>query len=772
MILKETKSITIDSDIEGIKGGISEESFPFMFNILSKSYYSRKIDSIIREIASNCYDSHIEAGVSEPIIIEKRYDVENDSYSIVFKDVGIGMSPERVYNVFNNWFTSTKRDTNDFIGAFGLGSKSPFAYRDDFYITTIYNGLKYEYIYVLTSTLPNLISLNGYNETTIIKEGKEDEEDKEVIIKIPIGYPTKEHNGTEIIIPLINNSDSALFEVSIKKELCYFNDVFVLGFNINNDYKIYRNKTFLYRPNGSYSDELHIVLGQCCYPIDWKAINRERVKLPFGIIFYIGELQVNPNRESIIYDSSDDNSISDLINKKIDLVLEEVNDLLSKNGIKETDDLKFYLDNRNRKPSINFDFHLVYIPVEYIKNKKFELVFKPLAHLDIKIPENPFFYYEECGEIDKEVYKKHSYPFDVNLSRDYILIDSNINKFTNAKIEYARVIKKINIKNNYITLCEYLGLYVYNKNKYRRQYDIDLQGKDLHYDYIKNKESEKYERLIIKNKAFIIREYIKIMDEYIKDNIKLYSSFTPDETWISNYKQRMKENSSSYKRKINGEVPVININGRKVVLRLSFLQKFNNVVYYIAGRKLETNDDVDYYIKKLNNIKSLSNKWHQHFIFIGVASSNFYLLKDLDNLVHIKSIKNNEIFIKYDQLKADYDYISKINYELDYIKTFVKKRIIIDLEEKRKQISNKFINVRDYPTTSTVVSDDIIKYCNVFEKELEKLDILNYIARDIPLNYAVNITSRLKSLYLKDEYLGSNGVKPIKEEFNQNLLLL
>lgn len=126
MILQETKGIEINSDIEGAKGGISVESLPFMFNILSKSYYSRKIDSIVREVTSNCFDSHVEAGIDDPVIIEKRYDVENNIYNIVFKDVGIGMNPDRMYNIFNNWFTSTKRESNDYIGAFGLTKKVTF----------------------------------------------------------------------------------------------------------------------------------------------------------------------------------------------------------------------------------------------------------------------------------------------------------------------------------------------------------------------------------------------------------------------------------------------------------------------------------------------------------------------------------------------------------------------------------------------------------------------------------------------------------------------
>lgn len=123
MILEKKTGITVNTDIEGTESTISTENMGFMFNILSKSYYSRGIDSIVREITSNCFDSHIEANVEDPIIIRFDKDVENDTLTIVFKDVGVGLSTDRVKNVFESWFTSTKRDSNNYIGAFGLTKK-------------------------------------------------------------------------------------------------------------------------------------------------------------------------------------------------------------------------------------------------------------------------------------------------------------------------------------------------------------------------------------------------------------------------------------------------------------------------------------------------------------------------------------------------------------------------------------------------------------------------------------------------------------------------
>ena len=811
MILTETKGLVIDSDIEGTKGGISVESLPFMFNILSKSYYSRKIDSIVREVTSNCFDSHVEAGVDDPVIIEKRYDIENNTYNIVFKDVGIGMSPDRMYNIFNNWFTSTKRKSNDYIGAFGLGSKSPFSYNDSFYITTVSDGLKYEYVYALTKSLPELISLYGYNEEL---------EDLN-LVKIPKGLPTLERNGTEIIIPLVNNNDYRSFEESIKKELCYFDNVYTKGFSgLTNDYSIYRKGSFLYRPYGNYSNELHIVLGKCCYPIDWNTINRERVELPFGVRFEIGELQVIPNRESIVYDASDDDTIAKLINSKIDAVLSEVNDLLSKGGeAKETDDLKYYLENRYRKPSLWFGSIRVEIPVKYIIDKDTALKFKPLAHLPITIPDDPFFYYRKIGYISGEVYEKYTDDKEANLLRySSIVLDCPTNMYTNLQWSGQGVIKKLKIRDKFKYIANMLGFYTFSK-KSVPQYSIG-NSIDSHYDYELTKEDntnrKRYVRQITTlGKPAIILEYIRVMDTYLTDNIKLYSSRHPTKEWIDEYKREKKESSNAYLRKLNGEVPIINHNGNREVVKLLDLAKYVNVIYYITeSRKLEVNKDVTYYIDKLSNIKSIGNNykrpvkkfrvvqknkigtaikpiiarvkqgeilskdpyWRLQYKFIGIAQSNLSTLRKLENLSYLINMKTLPIFDKYDQLAVDLQALKSLKRDIDCDYSFyINRNRIRELSKKIIHIENKFMNSSDYPIRNDKleVSKDIKEYIDNFYKELEKIDILKYVSYSMPDKYLIPITSKLKTLYVKETYLGLNPSKVKKKEIiNQNLMLL
>jgi hypothetical protein len=62
------------------------------------------------------------------------------------RDYGCGISPDRMENVFVNYGSSTKRNTNTQTGGFGIGAKSAFSYTDSFTITSFVDGVKYVYV--------------------------------------------------------------------------------------------------------------------------------------------------------------------------------------------------------------------------------------------------------------------------------------------------------------------------------------------------------------------------------------------------------------------------------------------------------------------------------------------------------------------------------------------------------------------------------------------------------------------------------------------------
>lgn len=110
------------------------------FSILSSGLYANKIRAIIRELSCNAVDSHIAAGKADtPFDIHLPNQLEP---WFAIRDYGTGLSHEQVTSIYTTYFESTKTGSNDFIGALGLGSKSPFSYTDNFTVTAIQNGKK------------------------------------------------------------------------------------------------------------------------------------------------------------------------------------------------------------------------------------------------------------------------------------------------------------------------------------------------------------------------------------------------------------------------------------------------------------------------------------------------------------------------------------------------------------------------------------------------------------------------------------------------------
>ena len=134
------------------------------FNILSSGLYANKIRAVIRELSCNAVDSHVAAGKqSTPFDVHLPTSLE-PTFSI--RDYGTGLNHEQVTNIYTTYFESSKTDSNDFIGALGLGSKSPFSYTDNFTVTAIKDGRKGVYTAFINEAGVPSIALMAEEETT------------------------------------------------------------------------------------------------------------------------------------------------------------------------------------------------------------------------------------------------------------------------------------------------------------------------------------------------------------------------------------------------------------------------------------------------------------------------------------------------------------------------------------------------------------------------------------------------------------------------------
>lgn len=135
------------------------------FRIISQTLYKDSILAIVRELSCNAWDAHqMNGNVNQPFEVHLPNQLE-PWFSI--RDYGTGMSDDTVFDVYTTVFGSTKDQSNEVIGAMGLGSKTPFAYNDGqaFIVTSIHNGMKAIYSAYLKDGAPDLTCLSDPTPT-------------------------------------------------------------------------------------------------------------------------------------------------------------------------------------------------------------------------------------------------------------------------------------------------------------------------------------------------------------------------------------------------------------------------------------------------------------------------------------------------------------------------------------------------------------------------------------------------------------------------------
>lgn len=748
MIIKHPDNVEIDVD-EGtptIEAGLSKDSLPFLFEMMSKNLYSNPIGSIIREYTSNCFDSHKEAQVDKPVIVKRSYDSENECFFISFIDFGVGLSPERMEKVFMNWFNSTKRQSDDFIGGFGIGSKSVLSYQDMCYINTVFDGIEYNYIFSKGERVPRLDLINK-SETT-------------------------KGNGTEVKIE-IKDGDIGKFETECKRQLCYFDNVFFDGFNISNFYKIYDKQYFKYRNKDQYSGEMHIILEKVAYPINWKELGRKKpVEIPIGVKFEIGELLVTPNREELRYTED----VKKLVNERIEATIKEITDIFN-NDNPDINDIFEYIDLRKKRPAIIFSSE---DRLELYREDGFKpnFVYGPLKHLPITIPSDIFFMYEAKGVIEGENFKGRRFDINEPNLRNSLVTRRTIhgNKYKNAYISESnnfptkRVFREKEILRKEI--CERLGLYVYRRYQRGSMFDRE-QSLDRNYDYQEvnyintfdgdeneePKEEEvtrKVKRIPLLNKAFIVKEYLDHVRGIIRAITIDYDQIVVPEEWVKDYKNSIKESSAAYLRKINKKV-IVKCNGSREEIAISRLMKYRYVFYEDFTTGKPNRDSKISSAQMLAHVKT--KRGNADFKFIEVTRTNLPILKkNLKNLYHVNELPKIEEFkAMFSDIKTIKKWQNKwwygssiFSYSTHY------KELQKPIRELLNRYSTRYINEVGNTYDEVIEKSPIKKKYDEVLEELDswasKVEILEYLTHNCPERIVKQITSKLKITKLNGEF--------------------
>lgn len=258
-----------------------------LIEILTTKLYSNPIGTIVREYASNCVDAHEEAGVDEPIIVQLT------QHQIEFVDFGIGLDEEEFDLIFCKILKSTKRHSNDYIGAFGLGSKSAFSYTSTFNVKSTKNKIT------------RVWSLTMNSESRI------------TATQLKVVPDSNERNGTVVTIP-IKPGDYSQFVNEMREQLRYFDNVYFANDVLPNDSKIYKSKDYIYSGDNVASGRLHVCLGKVYYPIDTNILNlrtNQYNHCPIALRFDIGDFDVGPSREAIKWDDDAKKKLDDKLDK-------------------------------------------------------------------------------------------------------------------------------------------------------------------------------------------------------------------------------------------------------------------------------------------------------------------------------------------------------------------------------------------------------------------------------------------------------------------------
>lgn len=272
--------------------GISEKYKAFVMASLTKLYRDPRL-AVVREVYCNAVDSHREAGQTLPVRVSLP---TRDNLMFVVEDQGVGMNRDDLKNVFGMYGESTKRESNNLIGAFGYGAKSPLALANQFTLTTVKDGLKLSVLIQRSPTGTNTISVVSRNETD-------------------------EHNGVKVSVPIA------------EKELHAFNNTarnffrFVEAHEVLVDgvrpTSIYATTTKLSDPEDQdfmgYVDmdsrfgQSYLIMGSVPYVFEDAEfeesmsrqdlqVSPEIMRMPKYFPVGMSELNLTPNREGVLFD--------------------------------------------------------------------------------------------------------------------------------------------------------------------------------------------------------------------------------------------------------------------------------------------------------------------------------------------------------------------------------------------------------------------------------------------------------------------------------------
>ncbi|WP_316207483.1 ATP-binding protein [Bradyrhizobium sp. SZCCHNR3118] len=252
-----------------------------------------KIGYPIRELATNAWDAsrgHFKIFLPTPL---------NPQFRV--RDFGPGMSAETMKNVYARLYASTKRESNNEVGGWGLGSKSPYAYlisdtgSGSYTVTSYHGGMARTYVLSL--------SASGSPTMRLLVEAPSDEP-----TGLDVSFPVRR----EDIHEFHNRARTILWSFNPRPEIepaINWKEPVVLGQGEN---------WIRYKAGTVPFEGPRVRMGCVMYPFDLRQIKTTGFLDHSDCVLFdapIGSLKVTLSREELAYDDNTKATLSRLVNE-------------------------------------------------------------------------------------------------------------------------------------------------------------------------------------------------------------------------------------------------------------------------------------------------------------------------------------------------------------------------------------------------------------------------------------------------------------------------
>jgi hypothetical protein len=285
--------------------GFDPSSVAHIMSVLT-DLYSDPVGAIVREYATNAWDSHVEAGVTRPINVTTPNPL-SQFYRV--KDYGVGLSVDEIERIYAMYGASTKRDTDEQTGMLGLGSKSALTHTNQFTLVAVKDGVM--------ATVSVSREPDGTGAMQIVDT-----------------RATNDSNGVEITIP----AAAGTFKEKAERFFSFWpKDRYILDGNTVHSATDGMDEIcpgiFIEIGNSSFrlNNCSYVVMGGVAYPIDQSRLNNDGM---WRMIAYvdIGDVHFTPSREALQYTPKTIATVESLRDKVVKNIESQIEKKISECG--------------------------------------------------------------------------------------------------------------------------------------------------------------------------------------------------------------------------------------------------------------------------------------------------------------------------------------------------------------------------------------------------------------------------------------------------------